>query len=637
MATNNSRYYSNRTHKLNQPQITLPKGEYSPIFAAATQEGKEEDHKELLSYLTERLDAGQVDRQARTQRYARIDRIVSTWQILSQMDSKRQEKQDATGQAQAINVNLPLAQSHLDDMVAFFAGIYSPSNGSFFQTPDPTNAEIGKKLVDRLNTDAKYGAYYTQMAKAMRGFMKYNISGFHLVWSVSDLDADAERAEGKNLATALDMYNLMWDSSIKDPTKIAKEAEWAAISEVKNRRWFVMRQKRGFFHGVGHVIKDNEAINGVSAKYFRYPPHDAGVSAKDSQSTNSSTVDWDSFNASLAGEDAVPVEGFELVTMYCWLNPGDFGLQFEGQVFAEDDYYLWKFWIMDGCQVVRGEPVNQESDKPSEQDELEIPIYAGYMNVDDMGDAQRSIAELLIPFQTFGSFLMNSHIAGTRSSIWGLKGYDPSMFDLSRVEEGAVAGWLESKIPGRDVRSGMMKMDGSVDTQGTMSGLRDLLNLVREFFPSQALPSQVAGMDRAVTSQVSALMQGVSRRLHMLVRIMDDSVLGPMLYMAYKNLVEMASMSGIDDATARKILGSGLEQLNREAAEQAFRQLFFAVAQNPESNQTFNVPKMMAYWGSLMNSGVDMTTFAREQQQAAPAQGAPVQAAAPAPAQIPMA
>lgn len=624
---------STRTHKLKYPNITLPKDVVAACFVDPDPVARSEDHEDLLEYLTSRLDAGAQDRIVRATRFAKVDKIVSTWQMLSQMDSARKEKQENTGQAQAISVNLPLAQSHLDDMVAFFAGVYSPSNGSFFQTPqDSAQAEAGSKLVDKLNTDARFGAYYSHLTKTMRALLKYNIGGFHHTWAVDDLEADSNAAEGRNLAESIDMYNVFWDPSVKDPSRVSKDAEWAAISTVENRRWFVMREKRGFFQGCGDFIagEGDATPNGVTAKYFRYPPRDAGVSAEDTTSTRAASVNWESYGATLGGEAAELVEGFEVVKMYCWLNPSDFGLGYEGLEYTEDDYFLWRFWLADGKKIIRGEPVNIESDDPSEQDKLSIPLYMGYLNLDDMGDAQRSVAELLVPFQTFASFLMNSHVAGTRGKTYGVRGYDPTMFDLSKIDEGSTAVWLESKTPGRDVRSGLMKLDANTETSDTMRDLQGLMALVREFFPSQALPSQIAGMDRATTNQVSSVLQGVSRRLHMLVRIMDDSILSPMLFGMYQHLVNFGKQgSGLNDADARKILGSGLEQLNREIAEQAFRQLFFAILQNPQSAQAFDVQAMMNFWGSLLNTNVRFGTFVRQQvPAAADAQGAPVPAQA---------
>src|SRR5690606_23380165 len=141
---------------------------------------------------------------------------------------------------------------------------------------------------------------------------------------------------------------------------------------------------------------------------------------------------------------------------------------------------------------------NDKSDNPTEQGKSVLPIYLSYLNLDDMLGANRSIAELLAGFQTFSSFLLNAHVQGARSSIWGLKGYDPDMFDIGDLENSeGVAGYLASKQPGRDVRTGLTELKGTFDGSKTMEQVGGIMQLMQSLFPAQALPSQVAGLDRA--------------------------------------------------------------------------------------------------------------------------------------------
>src|SRR5690606_24644765 len=134
-----------------------------------------------------------------------------------------------------------------------------------------------------------------------------------------------------------------------------------------------------------------------------------------------------------------------------------------------------------------------------------------------------------------------------------------------------------SKTPGRDVRSGIQDIRGTTGDRSTLDSLARLLALMQQFFPVQALPSQIAGMDRAVQSQVAAVLQGVNRRLHMLVRIIDSDILGPARFEQFMNIVRngAGSTGGLTNRDIMNMLGSGLAQLNREAAAQAMQQLLF--------------------------------------------------------------
>ena len=243
------------------------------------------------------------------------------------------------------------------------------------------------------------------------------------------------------------------------------------------------------------------------------------------------------------------------------------------------------------------------------------------MNQDDTKDAQRSIAELLRPFQTFSSFLLNIHIAGSRGNVWGIQAYDPSMFDMSQIKDGETSARIPAKIPGRDVRSGLLRISSDTDTSGTMQTLQGILALMKEFFPAQALPSQIASIDRAVNSQVSAVLQGTNRRLHMYVRVLDDDILGPSRMRMVENLTDNQAIQGFSatDDQILRVLGNGLSQLNREAAASALQQLIYVLIQNPDSASQIDILALINYWSGLLNIQADMTDFLRQQPQVAPA------------------
>lgn len=587
----------------------------------------QENHDKLLGYLQERLASDAANREERIRRYASIDKLVSTWQQLTAEDSERKDKQEKTGVPQAIAMNLPLIHTHLDDMVSFFAGVYAPAAGSFFSTPEPASQDKGKALVDKLNTDARRFKYYKNLCAGIRSLLKYNIGGYALSWFSADGDLDSasddDLAKGGNNVVAVDSYNLSWDQSISDPADVRKHAEWGAMFENWNRKMLLDRYFADDFANLARVLgTDNQnglGQNGNAANHYRSPPNQAGIAWTDAKTNKSArTVDWAAYNASLSSEKAIPIEGHEIVQMFCWIQPQDFKfVDDNGAAYQDQRLQLWRFYILDDKAVVYARPHEATGAEDAEsliQHEGEIPIYLGFLNQDDMGAAQRSIAELLGPFQSFASFLLNSHVAGVRASVYGVQVYDPQGIDMSQIPEGSTAARVPTKAPGRDVRSIVQKMDGEVDTGNTMQNLQIILSLVKEFFPAQALPSQIAGMDRAVTSQVAAVLQGVNRRLHMMVRVVDDDILSPLRFAQYKNIVKhkAADVAGILDHEAVKILGSGLAQLNREVAEQAMRQLLFAVIQNPAAAQELDILAMMNYWSGLLSMETDVNSFKKQ-------------------------
>jgi hypothetical protein len=626
-----------RTNPKLNPEIELPENVFPAAFDRVPQaEGQNKlsaitnAHDDLLSYLLARMDSD-TDRPTRMMRYAKMDRIISTWQRLSKEDSARKQKQDDSGKAQATSMNLPVTHSHVDDMTAFFAEVYSPSSGSYFSTPDPAQAAETKKITDKMNEDAKASGFYTPLTSGIRSLLKYNIGGFHLEWLVEDIDADSEdMSKGLNWASNLDMYNFFWDQSVKDPKKIRLDAEWAAHVDTVNRRHLIRREQNGQYAGVQHILvadQETASLGTSTVQYYKYPPIESRVSAVDDETDQSAiAVDWSQYGKSLGAATTELKNSYERITMYCWLNPADFGLSTGNESYPDDGYFLWRFTILNGERIIAATAVNKDSVAVSEQGKVVIPYYVGFLNVDDMLGSQRSIAELLAPFQSFTSFLLNAHVAGARSSIWGIKGYDPQMFDMSSLDAAdGTSGYVVSKMPGRDVRSGLTEIKGTFDGAQTMSQMGDMMNLMQGFFPAQALPNQVANMDRAIQSQVAAVLQGVSRRLHMLVRNCDEAIFGPLRFDEYRNMVknEAVSVSGITDGQVRKAIGSGLEQLNREIVEAAIRQLLFAMIQNPQVTQQYDLSSMFQYWGSLLKMPVDLAQFKLQPQVAPVTPGAP--------------
>lgn len=576
-------------------------------------------HDDLLQYLTTRLEADS-NRLRRIRRYARIDRIISTWQRLSQEDTKRQQKQDATGKAQAISMNMPLTHTHVDDMVAFFTEVYYPSTGAYGSADAiPEGQKAMREVVERMNNDAAETLYYVELSRGLRSLIKYNIGGFDLDWEEvqHDMSSDSDEKHQRNHACSLDMYNTLWDPAVTDVKDIRRKAEWAATARVANRMELVRGVQDGIYAGVQQYLAANDGGsytpgNTSKAKYYRYPPVESNVDSQDDQTAQSSTVDWTAYGAALGGDSIDIKGGYEIVKMYCWLNPAQFGLSNGALTYPTDGFYLWKFEILAGERIISAKPVVLDSDDLTKQANMVIPWYIGFLNYDDMLGASRSIAELLAPFQSFTSFLMNAHVQGARSTIWGIKGYDPLMFDMSGLEANdGVSGYVASKQPGRDVRTGLMEIKGTFDGSKTMDQVGAMMQLTQQFFPAQAMPNQIAQMDRAVTSQVAAVLQGVSRRLQLLVKTADQMIFNPMRFDQYRNLAlsEEVTATGVTDGQVRKILGSGLAQLNQEILEGSVRQMLMSIMQNQQLTQQYDISPMFEFWASLLKIPVDTSKF----------------------------
>lgn len=584
----------------------------------------ESGHNKLLEYLLARISHDKTNAQIRGNRYARIDKMVSTWQTLTKEDAARRAKQENTGESQAISINLPIQFTHIDDLVSFFSGVYAPNSGSFYEEPNDDQNDTKKRLdsIKKMNADARKHKYFKELCRCLRALMKYNIGGLSVEWKPTAME---EPNMGSNRVCGIDMYNFYWDPAIDDPSKIPLEAEWAAIASRTSRMRLIKGEKAGEYHGIHSAINVLEGSNGNIAEFYRYPPNHAGLNSdgQDNVAVKGGRANWESYGVGLAGEGggaATLDNTHELVEMYCWFNPHQFGIRIDSDDgLVKDDYVLFRATILDGKRIISLDPVGVDDDNPQPNMPPRIPYFVGFLNQDDMGVAQRSIAELLAPFQTYGSFLLNAHIAGSRGSIYGIQVYDPEVIELKDIPPGSTVARIPSKKPGTDLRAALQTINGSADTGKAMDDLGKLMGLVDKFFPGQALPSQIAGIDRAVQSQVAAVMQGVNRRLHMLVRTTDDDILGPSRYEQIGNMMRVGAgdFTGLTESDILAMVGSGLAQLNRETAAQAMQQLLFAIIQNPKSAEQYDVIGLMNFWSRMLNIDADLERFKLQPQQPA--------------------
>lgn len=570
-------------------------------------------HDMVLNHVMSRVNDDKTARLRRLGRYARTDLSLSTWQKLSPEDSYRDRVEESTGRSQAIPMNIPVAEAHVEDTSAFFADVFAPIGGSFYANPSKRDSsESIRELVNAMNQDSKSSDYFSSVAFTMRSLCKYNIGGFEVTWRDK-----SEEDEAGNVVDGLDMYNTIWDPSVEDVRKVYKEAEWAGRIELKNRFALIrMGTSMGFAQMqklLGKIDGSNIDRSRTEANHYRSPYNESKIEADGSDGhTNTGEVggtmteeQWGSFGLGDKASASIQVRGHELIKVYVWINKAQFEIPFTNL----KPIALYKIIIVDSCHVVHMEEM---------ADAVEIPIYLSRLRVDQLHEASRSLAELIRPFQRFSSFLINTHVANLRGSVYGTTVYDPTVIDASKVKPGDVAGLLATKKPGADVRLAYQKIQNNAnDTANNVRDAGSMLELMRQFFPNQALPAQVAGIDRAVTSQVTAVMQGAMRKLHMFARMLDSSLMLPTRRAQYRNIVlndralegRFKSMSTEE---INNVLASGLGQMVREAAAEQVRSLIFALIQNPNAAQGFDMQGLWTLYSALLSIGTDLGEFAMQ-------------------------
>lgn len=595
-----------------------------------------EEFERLTQHLVTRLQRGKQALNERIVRYSKIDRAISTWQQLDAEDSERGRLEETTGKQYAIPFNLPILASHLDDVVSYFAEALAPISNPFSAT---TGDQMLAELTKRLNKDALSRDYYGELTLTLRAMLKYNIGGMLVEWDAGGegaLGVTGIQQEG-NHWQSLDPYNTFWDTSLANPRHLPWKGEYGGVTRLTNRYEMLKKAIAGEWVGLDDILKADRAQDHVTDAIrvdMYYNPEKAipGRQGEDSRvSKDGKTVIDDAAWARIGLDNSgVSDEGepqYSLTKMYCWIVPKQFGLLDEttesqlADMGKDPDLYLalWRFELVDGGRVVSAYPVPQSS--PDARNS--IPMFLSYMTQDQLLASQRSAMELMRGFQRFASAMHSIYVEGMRGNVWGLQVYDPAMFDLSSLKPGETSGRLAAKINNRDVRTGIHNVQTEAAVGEVMRGVAESLQLKDQLFPGQALPSQISGMDRAVTSQVASVVQGGQRSLRMLLRLLDSAMMMPTRMAAVRNIQQFDSQVGdafneITDEDVAKALGSGVESMEAERISEHFWRLLMAIVQNPESSQLYNVPAMLAYLGRLMNLSVNMEDFARPPPQTPP-------------------
>lgn len=593
----------------------------------------EKNHDSLLTYIQQRLFIGKEHRDNRIVRYGQIDRSVAGWMRLSDDDKERLVKQERDGTPAATTVNLPLTWVHLDDMMTYFAQTFSPNRGMFYNTAKPSETGPANQIITIMNNHAIYSGYYRQVLLSSFNILKYNLGGYKIAWSQDAGPKLTKPATGAvqvtqdiiwrgNKLESLDMYNTFWDPSVH-PTQVYKDGEFFATTSLKSHYWLARKCAEGLYFNCDEALKNDAGLQSTQT-YYRDPPSEAKLS-----NVSANGTDWKAIFSEMP--EYVSQSGFELTEVFIRLNPLDFGLIPANPVNRQtrNGYEVWRITVLNDKYIVDATYMNNIHGF--------LPITMGMINDDLMGTSQKSVGEIISPLQSFASFLVNTHIRATRKNIWGLTVYDPTVIDLSKVPEGEVSATIpvEPTGQGRNVNEAIWQSSGNLDTKQTLQDLQGVMGLIDQFFPTQSLPSQIAGIDRAVSNQVAAVQQGTNRRNHKSARLLDDSLYRPTRFMLYYNIIQyqpdgdeitdfygkpqVVNLEELRQTDLPFIIGQGLKALDRQAAADALQEVIFAIIQNPQVAAQIDLLGLIDYWTSTIDIDVDMKQFHLQQAPGQPA------------------
>lgn len=621
---------SNGQFKMTHAVVPLPTPQVHPLHPFKNKT----NHKKLLEYLQERLVLGKCQRDEELDRLVQIDKHVAGWMRMTVEDRKRLEQKEEDGSPQAVQMTLPLSFVHIDDMMTYFAETFAPSRGMFYHTGEPEEVGEAAQIIVKMNNDAIYAGFYREVLRGIHCALKYNKGGFRVDWGREDgpkleagangqLNVETEVKWQGNRLKAMDPYNTLMDPSVQIQD-VHKDGEFVGYAEMRSHYWLQSRASTGMYYNCEEALKKSSGVS--ECVYYRCPPEEAQMTVDESRGqTNWVSILSDSPGYSKQG-------GFELVHTYIRLNPTEFGL-IQGtaeQRQTRNRYEIWRITLLNDKWIIAADWMNNVHGH--------IPTYFGVVNDDSMGAAQKSVAEILQPLQDFSSFLLNLHVYASRSAVWGLTVYDPTVVDLKALKKGEINANLPMKPSGygKDIRNAIWKHNSTLETKQTLSDLQGMMDIINQFFPTQALPSQIASIDRAVESQVAAVQHGANRRQQKTARLLDDSIFSKVRYAMYYNIIQyMPESESITDFYTGKeiqidlnamrntnlpfIIGQGLKAIDRQAVAGMMQNIIFALIQAPQAAQGIDLLALIDYWTSMIDVDIDLKQFRLQADPAAAA------------------
>ncbi len=600
---------------MRHPQFKSPPPNVGPKHPLKNKD----NHDKLMEYLTCRLQAGKVARDGQLHRWQKIDKSYIGWLKLSKEDRERLKKEYLTGEPQATRMNLPIMFIQIDDMLSYFLSVFAPGRKMFYQTAAPDEQEAVGKIVTIFNNHAIHTNYFRQVAHAGLSILKYNIGGFCMEWDketgpqLNDANGDELSFEQEaevwagNRVTALDMYNTLFDPLV-DVCEFYREGEWAATVELKSHHWLLRRLQRG-------ELFSNELIQPATemeSQYYIHVPTQARIVENESSGGN-----W--VVALSDNPLSYRSNAHEVINMYIRLVPYEFGLN------DSKEFSIWKITVLNGSRIIGATQATNVHGH--------IPFYFGAVNDDNLGRAEKSVAEFLKPLQSFANFLMNHHVRSSRKNLAGLTVYDQTVVDLSKIPEGETVARIPANptATGRNIRESIFVDNGNGNTTETMQNLESTLGLLNQFFPAQAAPAAIADIDRAVNSQVAAVQQGSNRRQQKSANLLDATLFTPMRADMYFNILQyQADNVAITDYRGRVVevsradlrqtnlpyvIGQGLRAIDQMVIADKIQQILFSLIQTPDIAQRIDVLGIMNFWTSMMDIDLDMTQFAIQPPQ----------------------
>lgn len=287
----------------------------------------------------------------------------------------------------------------------------------------------------------------------------------------------------------------------------------------------------------------------------------------------------------------------------------------------------WILTMLNRTQVVQAEPFDADHDLH--------PVAVGEPYTLGYGFGQPSITDMLGPLQDVISWFVNSHILNVRAALNNTFVVDPSRIEMQDFKQSGPGKILRLKPTaiGQDVRTVVQQMQVQDVTAGHMSDMQtfvrfgDILSAVGDNLRGQQAASgrksatEARQSFEAAASRLASHSQLISSQGIVDLTLMMS--LNTQQYMSEAFFAQVVGGSGAAEGMwiqPEMLVGDfnfpisdGTLPLDRVAMLDVWKEIFLAIAQDPELRQGYDVPKLFS-WIAELGGAKNINQFVIEPQ-----------------------
>lgn len=575
-------------------------------------------HDKLLRHLTSRLDLAATQRSQYLDIFRYIDQEYYCYLRRTHEDERRRRDNKRGRGVKPVDEKLSLIFAQIDEAVTYLLSVLAPDEAIYSAIAPREKQAIATAFAALMNQHAEYFGHFANYARFLTDAIKYNFGAFGVFWREIVGNVVTPRSSRLNTGKfttgivasgneiyAFDVYNLLIDPSVH-PVDTPKLGEFFAYIDIVTP--FRLRQ----MERQQEIFRVDTLLDGANNLTYKYYEERPAIRSSNSVQLPGGATDWVALLSAYGQKDA-SLKRYELVHMYAWIVPKEFGLS------PDDSYQIWRFILGGNSFIMYAEHMQNAH--------ALLPCNVAMPFEDHFSWNALSIAERLIPHQNFASFVMNAHQQSVRKRLFGgLTIYDPRVIPaLSADDVDLIGGKVATTTtaPDVDLRRKVLQLNDVPETNNTMTNISSSIDLMQQILPTN-LQQQVAGLDRATQYQAAATVQSANRRNLKIAKIINSQAMNTGRLMQYYNIIEFqqtfelltpdgqiitGSPDDFRDANIQFTLSDGLKGLDKLALIINIKEVLAAVLQSREASAQIDVVAVINYWTSLLGDHTDFSQF----------------------------